>query len=116
VVLARAIQPGEFASPGAPLLVVGQLDELTITVYVPETRYGQLQLGQTATVTVDSYPGATFTARVTHIADQAEFTPRNVQTAEGRKTTVFAIKLSIANPDGRLKPGMPADVVFAEDD
>jgi HlyD family secretion protein len=116
VVLARAIQPGEFASPGAPLLVVGQLDELTITVYVPETRYGQLQLGQSATVTVDSYPGATFIARVTHIADQAEFTPRNVQTAEGRKTTVFAIKLSIANPDGRLKPGMPADVVFAEAD
>ncbi len=114
IVLARAIQPGEVASPGAVLLVVGQLDELTITVYVPETRYGALRLGQTARVTVDSYPGETFVATVTHIADQAEFTPRNVQTAEGRKTTVFAIKLTITNPDGKLKPGMPGDVRFAE--
>ncbi len=112
VVVARAIQPGEVASPGAVLLVVGQLDDLNITVYVPETRYGQLHLGQSALVSVNSYPGQTFAATVTHIADQAEFTPRNVQTAEGRKTTVFAIKLTLANPDGRLKPGMPADVTF----
>jgi HlyD family secretion protein len=112
VVLTRAIEPGEVASPGAALLVVGQLEELTITVYVPEDRYGAIQLGQTAQVKVDSYPEETFAATVTHIADRAEFTPRNVQTAEGRKTTVFAVKLTIANADGRLKPGMPADVTF----
>lgn len=114
VILARTIEPGEVANPGATLLVIGQLDELTMTVYVPETRYGQLRLGQAATVAVDSYPGETFVATVSHIADQAEFTPRNVQTAEGRQTTVFAIKLTLANPDGKLKPGMPADVVFGE--
>ena len=114
VVLSRVIQPGEVASPSAVMLVIGQLDELTITVYVPETRYGQLKLGQTATVAVDSYPGETFTATISQIADQAEFTPRNVQTAEGRATTVFAIKLTLPNPDGKLKPGMPADVTFVE--
>lgn len=114
VVLERVIQPGEFASPGAVLLVVGQLDDLTITVYVPEPRYGQLRLGQAATVTVDSYPGEAFTATVSRIADRAEFTPRNVQTAEGRQTTVFAIELTLPNPAGKLKPGMPADVSFTE--
>ncbi len=112
VVLARAIEPGEVASPGATLLVIGPLSDLTITVYVPEDRYGNVRLGQTAHVSVDSFPGQQFTATVTHIADQAEFTPRNVQTADGRKTTVFAIKLSIDNSEGKLKPGMPADVKF----
>ncbi len=53
-------------------------------------------------------------SKVARIADQAEFTPRNVQTAEGRATTVFAVRLDVANVDGRLKPGMPADVVFAQ--
>ena len=61
---------------------------------------------------VDSYPGVAFTGTVVHIADQAEFTPRNVQTAEGRSTTVYAIKLDVPNPEGKLKPGMPADVSF----
>jgi multidrug resistance efflux pump len=112
VVLQRAIEPGEVASPAAVLMVLGRLDELTITVYVPEDRYGVIQLGQAAEVSVDSFPGQVFAAAVTHIADQAEFTPRNVQTADGRKTTVFAVKLTLANPGGRLKPGMPADVVF----
>ena len=114
VVLSRAIEPGEFASPGATLLVIGNLSDLAITVYAPEDRYGSFSLGQTAQVSVDSSPGQKFTATVTHIADQAEFTPRNVQTAEGRKTTVFAVRLSVNNADGKLKPGMPADVKFGD--
>jgi HlyD family secretion protein len=93
-------------------MTLGQLDTLTITVYVPENLYGQLSLGQSASMTVDSYPGEAFIATVVHIADQAEFTPRNVQTAEGRSSTVFAIKLKIQDPGGKLKPGMPADVTF----
>ncbi len=111
-VFSRAIEPGEMALPGGTLLVVSDLSRLEITVYIPEDRYGEIRLGQTAAVSVDSFPGKTFTATVVHIADQAEFTPRNVQTTEGRKTTVFAVKLQIDNPDGQLKPGMPADVVF----
>ena len=63
-------------------------------------------------VIFNSFSGVTFTAEVTFIADKAEFTPRNVQTAEGRRSTVFAVKLLIANPEGKLKPGMPADVKF----
>ncbi|MEW5986133.1 MAG: efflux RND transporter periplasmic adaptor subunit [Chloroflexota bacterium] len=112
VVLGRMIEPGEVVAPGATLLVLGQLDQLTITVYVPEDRYGVIRVGQTASILVDSFPGEEFTGTVRHIADQAEFTPRNVQTAEGRSSTVFAIELFIGDGRGQLKPGMPADVDF----
>ncbi|MEA4909580.1 MAG: hypothetical protein VB089_18305, partial [Anaerolineaceae bacterium] len=63
-------------------------------------------------IQVDSYPGVTFTGTVTHIADQAEFTPRNVQTVESRSATVYAVEISIPNPENQLKPGMPADATF----
>jgi multidrug efflux pump subunit AcrA (membrane-fusion protein) len=112
VVLERSIEPGEIASPSSTLLTIASLTDLTLTVYVPEDRYGQITLGQTYPITVDSFPGRTFEGTVSHIADQAEFTPRNVQTVEGRKSTVFAIRLSISNPDMALKPGMPADVTL----
>lgn len=111
-VLARAIEPGEFAAPGSTLLQLADLNRLTLTVYLPEDRYGQVRLGQTATVQVDSFPGQTFNATVIRVADRAEFTPRNVQTAEGRKTTVFAIELALDNSAGLLRPGMPADVTL----
>jgi HlyD family secretion protein len=114
VILSRNLEPGEFVQPGAAVMAIGQLDSLTITVFIPEDRYGQIKLGEAATVNVDSFPGESFPALVDHIADQAEFTPRNVQTVEGRRTTVFAIDLSIENPEGKLKPGMPADVRFGE--
>ncbi|MBP1702990.1 MAG: hypothetical protein H6Q38_2097 [Chloroflexi bacterium] len=112
VVLTRSVEPGEVVQPGAALMTIGDLNSLVITVYVPEDLYGQISLGQEAQVTVDSFPGETFQATVNHIADQAEFTPRNVQTAEGRKTTVFAVELALDNREGKLKPGMPADVIF----
>jgi multidrug efflux pump subunit AcrA (membrane-fusion protein) len=88
------------------------LDDLTITVYVPEDRIGQVLLGEKAKVNVDSFPGEAFGATVTYISDQAEFTPRNVETVSGRKNTVFAVKLKLDDASGRLKPGMPADITF----
>jgi HlyD family secretion protein len=112
VVLTSSAEPGEFAMPGATLLVLGREDDKTITVYIPEDRYGQLSIGQPASVSADSFPGASFAATVVNIADQAEFTPRNVQTVEGRKNTVFAIKLKVDDPEDKLKAGMPADVTF----
>jgi HlyD family secretion protein len=112
VVLTRTIEPGEVLAAGASALSIGTLAQLTITVYLPEDRYGELSLGDEAIVTVDSFPGVNFAARVVRIADKAEFTPRNVQTEEGRRTTVFAVELAVEEASGRLKPGMPADVEF----
>lgn len=113
VVLTRSVEPGEVMMAGGAAMTLARLDQLTITVYLPEDRYGQVRLGDLAQVRVDSYPGEAFPATVVYIASRAEFTPRNVQTAEGRRTTVFAVELSLRDPEGKLKPGMPADVVFA---
>ncbi len=112
VVTTRNIETGEVVWPGAAAMTIYQLDTLTITVYVPEDRYGEIDIGEDAVVRVDSFPGETFFATVVRIADKAEYTPRNVQTEEGRRTTVFAVELSVADPAGKLKPGMPADVEF----
>jgi multidrug efflux pump subunit AcrA (membrane-fusion protein) len=112
MVMTRNAEPGSVVNAGAVLLTVGRLDELTITVYVPEDRIGEVILGQTANVSVDSFPGVVYKGVVSYISDQAEFTPRNVETVSGRKNTVFAVKLTLSDISGKLKPGMPADVVF----
>ena len=114
VVLTRSVQPGEVLQAGMTALTIAKLDKLKVTVYIPEDRYGEVKLGDTASLSADSFPGQTFTATVTRIADQAEYTPRNVQTQEERQTTVYAIELSVDNPDGKLKPGMPVDVTFEQ--
>jgi len=114
VILSRNIEPGEVILAGASALTLGDLENLTITVYIPENRYGEVHLGDEAQVSVDSFPDQSFTATVTRIADQAEFTPRNVQTMEGRSSTVYAIQLAVQDPQGLLKPGMPADVTFKQ--
>ena len=79
---------------------------------MPEDRYGRISVGDKATLQVDAFPDRSFTAEVTQIADRAEFTPRNVQTASGRKATVYGVTLAVEGKSGRLKPGMPADLRF----
>ena len=112
VVLTLNAREGEIIGAGSTLMTIASLDELELTVYVSEENYGRIELGQEAAVRVDSFAGEAFAGRVVQIAEEAEFTPRNVQTAEGRKTTVFAVKILVQNPEGKLKPGMPADVSF----
>jgi HlyD family secretion protein len=112
VILSRVVQPGEVIAPAGKAMSLGMLDDMTLTVYVPEDRYGEISLGENARVSVDSFPGETFKGVVIHISDEAEFTPRNVQTTEGRSSTFYAIKLQLEDPEGKLKPGMPADVIF----
>jgi HlyD family secretion protein len=113
VFLERLVEPGGLAPAGSTLVVVADLDALTLKVYGPEDRYGRVSVGDSHPVFVDSFPGETFRATVSHVADQALFTPRNLQTPEGRKSTVFAVTLDLAPSGGKLKPGMPADVNFA---
>ncbi len=112
-VLTRSVEVGEMIQPGFPALTLGRLDRLTITVFLPEDRYGEVSLGDRAQVQADSFPDRTFVATVIRIADQAEYTPRNVQTEEERQTTVYAVELAVEDPEGDLKPGMPADVTFS---
>jgi len=111
VVVERLVHVGEVVAPGASLLTLANLDQVTLTVYVPEADLGRVFLGQTVEVTVDAYDDI-FIGRVSHIASKAEFTPKNVQTKEERVHMVFAVKIRLDNLDHRLKPGMPADAVF----
>jgi HlyD family secretion protein len=112
IVAQRVAHVGELATPGGALLTITQLDPVQLTIYVPETRLGQIKLGDQIGVQVDSFPNKVFTGKVIFIAPQAEFTPRNVQTKDERVNTVFAVKLQLANPDSALKPGMPADATL----
>jgi multidrug resistance efflux pump len=112
VVLSLNILEGELIASGTTVMTIGTLDEITLTVYIPEDVYGRIALGQDAIVSVDSFPDKSYSGKVTYIADEAEFTPRNVQTTEGRKNTVFAVKVTLQNHELELKPGMPADVTI----
>jgi HlyD family secretion protein len=103
---------GEVVAPGAPLPTVADLSEMHLTVYLPEMHMGRVHLGQRVEVAVDSFPGQVFEGRVTHIADRAEFTPRNVATQEERLNTFYAVEVRLPNAEGLLKPGMPADATF----
>lgn len=114
IVLTRSIHQGEQAAPGAALISLGALDTVQLTVYIAEAEIGRVRLGQAVAVTVNSFPGRIFSGTVTHIADEAQFTPRNVQTREERATTVFAVRMDLPNPDHALKPGMPADATITE--
>jgi HlyD family secretion protein len=109
-VLSRAVERGALAPAGTALMRVADPDPLTVTVYVPEDELHRVAVGDEVEVTVDAYPDDTFDGRVTTISTQAEFTPRNTQTEAERAELVFAVKAEVPNPDGRLKPGMPADV------
>ena len=108
----QEIRTGEVAQPGAPLLTVADLRRLKLVVYVPAGQLGQVGLNLSVEVSVDAYPGKVFPGTVARIADQAEFTPKNVQTKEERVKTVFAVEISLENPEGLLKPGMPADATI----
>jgi HlyD family secretion protein len=112
-VLTRTVERGERVGDGTPLFTLVDLDRLYVKIYVPEPSIGKVALGQEARVYVDAYPDRAFAARVSRVAQEAEFTPKNVETREERVKLVFAVEVALAeNPDGVLKPGMPADAVI----
>jgi multidrug resistance efflux pump len=105
----KLVDPGELAAPGALLLELKDIDSVELTVYIPQDQIGQIKIGQKALVSVDAYEVKQFEGRVSYIAHEAEFTPRNVQTKEERVKLIFPVKIKLDNLDHRLKPGMPAD-------
>lgn len=106
----KILQIGELAMPGLPVVTMVDLSDIWIEVFVPEDEIGKIKLGDTADITVDSFPGEKFSGEVVFISSQAEFTPKSVQTKKERVTLVYRIKVKIKNPEQKLKPGTPADV------
>lgn len=113
VVLTRNVEVGDLAVAGGTVMRVANLDTLDLVVYLPEDQYGQVNIGDEVYITVDSFASETFKGTIMRISDEAEFTPKNVQTESGRKSTVYSVKIQVLNPDHKLKPGMPADVEFS---
>ena len=108
-VLTKAVEAGEVVAAGKPLVLLGDLDHPWIKVYVTETEVGKVKLGAPARILVDSFPQQPFRGTVTWIADEAEFTPKNIQTKEERVNLVYAVKITIDNAQRKLKAGMIAD-------
>jgi HlyD family secretion protein len=116
VIMTRMSDVGEVVPAGAPLFTVVDLDRLYLKVYVPEPLIGKLRLGLPARVFVDAFPRQPFAATVRYISSRAEFTPKEVQTADERMRLVYAVKLYLdQNPEHRLTPGQPADAVIQHD-
>jgi HlyD family secretion protein len=107
----KVAEPGELVQAGAPLVVLTNLKEPWLTVYVGALDLPKLRLGQQADVTTDD--GQARKGTITYIASQAEFTPKNVQTRDERIKLVYKVKLGLPNDDGLFKPGMPASARFA---
>ena len=109
-VLTRTLEPGEVATPGRAALRLADLSHLELRVYLESGDLSRLRLGQEVPVRVDALPGAPLKGTVGWIADEAEFTPKNVQTRNARAQLVYAVKLRVDNPDGKLHVGMPAEI------
>ncbi len=109
VVLRKNLEPGEVANPGVPILTLMDPKNLWVRAYVPEIEIAKIKVGQAARVTVDAFKERTFEGKITEIASEAEFTPKNVQTQKERVNLVFRIKIAVDSSGGVLKPGMPAD-------
>ena len=112
VVLVKAIEQGELATIGTPIVTMADLEKVKLIVYLGERNIGKVKLGEEVSIRVDSYPNEKFSGKIVYISDKAEFTPKSIQTKEERVTQVFAIKIEIPNPGMKLKPGMPADAYF----
>lgn len=114
VVLTRVREPGELALPGSSIVKIGRLDEVYTWIYVPNEEVGRVRLGQSVSLTADTYPGRTFTGTVARINEQAEFTPRSIQTKEDRTRLVYGVKVVVSNPDRALMPGMPVEAALID--
>ncbi len=110
IIIKKNVELGETVSAGLPVFTLGDLEHPWIKVYVKEDKLGKVSLGQKASITVDSFTGKTFEGTITYISPEAEFTPKTIQTHEERVKLVYALKITLPNPEEALKPGMPADV------
>ncbi len=116
VVLVKSAEPGEVLAAGTTVLTIGDIDHPWLRGYISEGDLGRVKLGQHATVTSDSFKDKTYNGRVSFIASDAEFTPKQIQTNEERVKLVYRIKIEVENPQHELKNNMPveADIHVAE--
>jgi HlyD family secretion protein len=109
VVLSKSAEPGEVLAAGTTVVTLGNVAKPWLRAYINETDLGRVRLGTEVRVTTDSFPGKVYKGKLTFIASEAEFTPKQIQTQEERVKLVYRTKIEIENPNGELKSNMPAD-------
>lgn len=112
-VVGRSVEVGDTTRPGNTLLTIADTRELDLTLFVPIRSLGALRVGQAASIRVPSLPGKSFDGTVTYIAPQSEFKPANIYNSQERSEMVFAVRVTVPNPNGEMKAGLPADAIFA---
>jgi HlyD family secretion protein len=112
VVLVKSADVGEVLAAGATVVTIGDIDHPWLRGYINETDLGRVKIGSKAKLTTDTYPGKVYNGRVSFIASEAEFTPKQIQTQQERVKLVYRIKIEVDNPQHELKSNMPADAVI----
>jgi HlyD family secretion protein len=112
VVLSHSVEVGDLVTVGAPVVTVADLSHPYLRIFVAESDLGHVKLGQPVEVRIDGFPDRVFQGTVQEISNRAEYTPGNVQTKEERVKLVFGVKVALTNPEGILKPGLPADAAI----
>ncbi len=107
-VINRLVEAGELVGPGTPVVVIVDLSDIYVRVFIKETDIGKIRLGNPARIYTDAFPEF-FEGKVTEVSEKAQFTPREAHVKEERAKLVFGVKVGIENPKGFLKPGMPVD-------
>lgn len=114
IVSAIDLRPGDLVGPNMPSAALLDVSRLWVRAYVPEGRLGEIKLDQEVPVRVDTWPDRRFTGRLSFLATDAEFTPKNIQTPEERSKLVYRVKVMIQKGLDDLRVGMAADVMFGE--
>jgi HlyD family secretion protein len=109
IVLVKSAEIGEILAPGSPVITVGDIEHPWLRAYVSERDLGRIKIGAPVKVTTDSFPGKVYPGHVSFISSEAEFTPKQIQSKEGRVRLVYRIKIAIENSRRELKSNMPAD-------
>jgi len=112
VVRERILEPGDMASPQTPVFTLALTDPVWVRAYLPETALGRVRTGAAAEISTDSFPGKVYRGWVGYVSPTAEFTPKNVETAELRTRLVYRMRVFACNTDGELRLGMPATVTL----
>jgi len=109
VSLVKAAEMGEVVAAGTTIVSIGDLDHPWLRAYINETDLGRVHLGGTVSLSTDSFPAKKYEGKISFIASEAEFTPKQIQTKEERVKLVYRIKIDVANAEHELKNNMPVD-------
>jgi HlyD family secretion protein len=116
IILSRNVEPGEVVTTGREVLSISDITRVDLKIFVNQTEIGRVKQGQKVKVKIDTFPDKDYFGRVSYISPEAEFTPKIIQTHKERVKLVYMVKVALSNPENELKPGIPADAWFLDNE